>query len=138
VAGKEVLPHMYDGNHVVASIAKRPWQKQLNLLLAYLFFYNPFWLVSTLLRKKNRVWRKAAGMQVVGMAGVLFTIRGTAGWLIRLMTGRISRHTRAPQTDIRVRGVDGLNGSHLNCESTHKPEPLVTLRIPARAVVSNA
>ena len=32
VAGRKVLPHMYDGNYVVASTHRRPWRKQLNIL----------------------------------------------------------------------------------------------------------
>jgi radical SAM superfamily enzyme YgiQ (UPF0313 family) len=137
VAGKEVLPHMYDGNHVIASAAKRPWQKQLNLLLAYMFFYNPVWLLTLLVRRKTKVSRKAAAMQLVGMAGILFTVRGTVGWLIRLMVGRIHRHSKAPQTEIPVRSVDGLAASHLNCDTSDQRDALVTLRMPSRAVASN-
>ena len=34
--GRRVLPHMYDGNYVVASSHKRPWRKQLNMLAGHL------------------------------------------------------------------------------------------------------
>src|SRR5437879_8800908 len=39
--GRRVLPHMYDGNYVVASSHQRPWRKQLNILAGYASFYNP-------------------------------------------------------------------------------------------------
>jgi hypothetical protein len=41
VGGRDVAPYMYDGNYVIASKHKRPWRNQLNMLLGYLYFYNP-------------------------------------------------------------------------------------------------
>src|SRR5947207_5815169 len=70
VGGKAVRPHMHDGNYVVASNHKRPWQKQLTMLAGYLYFYNPIWFVYAVLRAKTRVSMKPAGMQVVGMMGL--------------------------------------------------------------------
>jgi len=53
VNGQTPPPHIVDGNYVVASKHPRPWIKQLNLLLAYLYFFNPlrmllamFWSLS--------------------------------------------------------------------------------------------
>ena len=47
-----VEPRIVDGNHVIASRHRRPWVKQLNLLAAYLYFYNPLrLLVATVLPK---------------------------------------------------------------------------------------
>jgi len=112
VGGRKVLPHMYDGNYVVASNLKRPWRKQLNLLMGYIYFYNPLWLAVNLLRKKNKVTAKAAGMQVVGMLGALMTIRRTFSWVIRLMFGRIRRLTQSPQSKVPMRSVDGSVAHH--------------------------
>ena len=56
-------PHMHDGNYVVASHHKRPWQKQLTMLAGYLYFYNPIWLAVALMRAKTRVSMKPAGYQ---------------------------------------------------------------------------
>src|SRR5437667_3915332 len=112
VGGRRVLPHMYDGNYVVASTLSRPWRKQLNLLMGYIYFYNPIWLAPNLLRKKNKVTAKAAGMQVVGMLGALMTIRRTFGWAIRLMFGKIERLSQAPQSKVPMRSVDGAIASH--------------------------
>jgi radical SAM superfamily enzyme YgiQ (UPF0313 family) len=112
VGGRRVLPHMYDGNYVVASSHQRPWRKQLNLLMGYLYFYNPLWMAMALLRKKDPVRHKAAGMQVVGMLGALMTIRRTFTWAIRLMFGRIQRLSEPPQSKVPMRSVNGSLASH--------------------------
>ncbi len=112
VGGRRVLPHMHDGNYVVASNHRRPWIKQLNLLIGYLSFYNPLHLAVILLRKKTKVSHKAAGMQLVGMLGLIQTIRRTSGWVVRLMFGKIDRLSHAPVSRIPVRSVDGGSACH--------------------------
>jgi radical SAM superfamily enzyme YgiQ (UPF0313 family) len=133
VGGRDVKPHMYDGNYVVASMHKRPWKKQLNLLMGYLYFYNPVWLAAILLRKKTRVSQKAAAMQIVGMLGVTQTIRRTFSWAIRLMFGQVERLTQAPASPLPMRSVEGNAASHAACGPTPPtPKLLVTLRVPKR------
>ena len=109
---RPVLPHMYDGNYVVASTHQRPWRKQLNLLAGYLYFYNPVWLLVALLRKKNKVTQKAAGMQVVGMLGLIQSIRRTSGWALRLMFCRTDRVAGPPVSPLPVHSVDGTAACH--------------------------
>src|SRR5262249_11180754 len=46
VGGKPIEPHMHDGNYVIASKAKHPVVKQLNMLAAYAYFYNPVRLLA--------------------------------------------------------------------------------------------
>ena len=121
VGGRQVLPHMYDGNYVVASTHPQPWRKQLNLLTGYLYFYNPIRLAVILLRRKTKVSHKAAGMQVVGMLGVIQTARRTAGWAVRLMFGKIERLTRPPVSPIPVRSLDGEAPSHLPSDCDARP-----------------
>jgi hypothetical protein len=112
VGGKRVLPHMYDGNYVVASSHARPWQKQLNILIGYASFYNPFWLAFNLLRKKTKVSQKAAGMQLVGMLGLFHTIRRTFTWAFRLAFGQIDRLTHPPTSAIPMQSIEGESASH--------------------------
>jgi radical SAM superfamily enzyme YgiQ (UPF0313 family) len=100
--GRLVEPHMYDGNYVVASSLVRPWRKQLNTLVGYLYFYNPIWFFVALWRHKTRVGHKPAGMQIVGMLGLLHTIRRTFGWALRLMFCRIERLHRPPRSPIPI------------------------------------
>jgi radical SAM superfamily enzyme YgiQ (UPF0313 family) len=106
VGSRRVDPHMYDGNYVVASALKRPWRKQLNMLTAYLYFYNPVWLAAMLIRKKTKVSHKAAGMQIVGMLGVMQTVRRTSGWALRLMFGKIRRLDAPPSSVIPIREIE--------------------------------
>ncbi|NIA22012.1 MAG: radical SAM protein [Anaerolineaceae bacterium] len=55
VDGITVEPHILDGNHVVASRDGHPWRRQLNLLLAYLYFYNPLRLLIALVHSRSRI-----------------------------------------------------------------------------------
>jgi radical SAM superfamily enzyme YgiQ (UPF0313 family) len=50
-----IEPHISDGNYVVASEHKRPWVKQVNLLLAYTYFFNPLRALSTLIWSKSDI-----------------------------------------------------------------------------------
>ena len=112
VGGKAVRPHMCDGNYVVASSHKRPWQKQLNMLAGYFYFYNPLWLVIALIRDKTPVLKKPAYMQIIGMMGLVMTVARTSRWAIRLMFGRIDRLTRPPRSQIPMRSINGAPASH--------------------------
>ncbi len=112
VAGKRVEQHMLDGNHVVASGHKQPWRKQLNILAAYLYFYNPLWLAIALVRLRSRLYLADAGMQAIGMWGLLQTLRRTLGWAVRLMRGPIRRATKVPASRLPMRSADGGAASH--------------------------
>ena len=119
--GRRVMPPMYDGNYVVASGLKRPWRKQLNMLIGYMSFYNPLWLAVALWHGKTRVSLKPALWQVLGMLGLFHTIRRTAGWILRLMSGRIERLSQPPESPIPIRGVQGAPPSH--CASGEPAAP---------------
>ena len=123
VGGRRVLPHMYDGNYVVASNHKQPWRKQLNILIGYASFYNPVRLAVMLLSRKTKVSHKAAGMQVVGMLGLFHTFRRTSSWALRLMFGNIERLQHSPVSAIPMRSVAGEAASHAPVNT-----PLVPLR----------
>ena len=55
VDGKQLEPHIVDGNYVVASNHPRPWIKQLNLLAAYTYFFNPLRLLVALVFPKSKI-----------------------------------------------------------------------------------
>ena len=129
VGGREAEMYMFDGNYVVASSHKRPWHKQLNMLAAYLYFYNPAWLILALMRRKSRVGLKPLGMQIFGNLGVLHSIRRTIGWAVRLMFGKIERLTHPPKSPIPMRSVDGATAAHAPCETPEPPKPTVQIRI---------
>jgi hypothetical protein len=115
---------MYDGNYIVASKHARPWRKQINLLLGYLYFYNPLWLAVAVMRRRTKVGAKPAWMQIVGMLGLVQTIRRTSGWALRLMFQKIERLTQPPASTIPMR--DARGGA-----ATHAPV-VVTLSVPSR------
>jgi hypothetical protein len=103
---------MIDGNYVIASQEPQPWRKQLNLMAAYLYFYNPLRFLVALVHPKSRLYGTDSGMQILGMWGLGQTVWRTIGWTWRLMRGRIERSTRAPGSRIPMRGLAGQPASH--------------------------
>jgi len=128
VGGKQVRPHICDGNYVVASGHKRPWQKQLTMLAGYLYFYNPVWFVVGLVRARTSVSRKYALMQIIGFAGLVVTAARTSGWALRLMFGRIERETHPPASQIPMRSIDGAPASPVTPSRTCAPGPFRAVR----------
>ena len=145
INGVPVEPYIVDGNHIVASWAAKPWQKQFNLLLAYLCFYNPLRFLAALVRPKTKIFladaetdpsatrgqgwssrRKLrrrisrkfkahladAFVQAFRMWALTHTIRRTFVWNLRLMRGKIKRHSQVPASQIPMRSVDGGRASH--------------------------
>jgi radical SAM superfamily enzyme YgiQ (UPF0313 family) len=55
VNGQSIEPHIVDGNYVVASKHPRPWIKQLNLLAAYFYFFNPLRMLLALAWSLSRL-----------------------------------------------------------------------------------
>jgi hypothetical protein len=103
---------MYDGNYVIASKHARPWKKQLNLLAGYLYFYNAVWLAACIWNRKTKVGLKPVWMQIIGMLGLVHTIRRTFTWSLRLMFGKIDRLTHPPTSDIPIRSLDEITARH--------------------------
>ncbi len=112
VGGKVAEPYLTDGNYVVASKLDRPWRKQFNILLAYLWFYNPIRMLWLACKVKNRLWGMDVGMQVFGSLGVLQNIRRTFFWGIRLMVGKITRRLKPLSNRIKMRAPDGGRAAH--------------------------
>lgn len=112
VGGKRVEPYMLDANYVIASEHARPWVKQLNIMAAYLYFYNPLRFLIALVRPKSKLYLADAGMQALGMWGLSQTVRRTLGWAWRLMCGNIKRRTRPPASPIPIRSSGGGATTH--------------------------
>jgi radical SAM superfamily enzyme YgiQ (UPF0313 family) len=112
VGGKQVEPHMHDANYVIASGKKKPWRKQLNILAAYLYFYNPLRFLISFVRPKSKMHFADAYMQLQGMSGLAPTVRRTLSWALRLMRGNIERTAVAPASSVPMRGVDDGAASH--------------------------
>ncbi len=112
VGGKQVESYMLDANFVVASKHPQPWKKQLNIMAAYFYFYNPLRFLLALVRPKSKLYLADAGMQLVGMWGLAMTVRRTFGWALRLMRGNIRRKTAVPAGPIPMRGADAATAAH--------------------------
>ena len=112
VGGRRVDPYMHDGNYIIASHHKRPWIKQLNLMAAYLYFYNVGSLLAALLRKRTKVGDKPASMQLIGIIGLGHNIYRTFGWACRLMFQKIERLHEQPASPIPMRSIGGTQADH--------------------------
>jgi len=136
VGGRPVEAYMYDGNHVIASQLRHPWKKQLNLLLTYLYFYNPLWFVLAILRfrRGNKLGHRPALLQVFGMLGLMHTIQRTFGWGLRLGFCKIERLTAPPRMPLPMRSVNGGPAAHDNTVSKAPPLEFHQVRIAESAV----
>ncbi|MEZ6009425.1 MAG: radical SAM protein [Planctomycetota bacterium] len=115
VNGQPVTPHMVDGNHVVASRAKHPWLRQLNVLIAYTWFYNPVRLLWSLVASKSRRgWFVDAAFQAWGMAGLLRNYARSPRWMWHLFRGgrHPVRSSEVPRSPVPLRAPDGSFAAH--------------------------
>ena len=110
--GRPVEPYMLDANYVVASEHPQPWRKQLNIMAAYLYFYNPLRFLFAVMLPKSKLYFADAFVQLVGMWGLTRTIRRTFGWAMCLLRGDIRRHTIAPASAVPMRAADGRTADH--------------------------
>jgi radical SAM superfamily enzyme YgiQ (UPF0313 family) len=117
VGGRQVEEHMLGGSYVIASDHAKPWWKQINILVAYAYFYNPLRLLWSLVRPNTRIYLTDAIWQAAGMWGLGQTVRKTFGWVLRLRFGKIRRKSAPPMNRIPMRAVDGTRASHALPES---------------------
>ena len=136
--GVAVQAHFAGGMHVIASRHPRPWVKQLNLLAAYVYFFNPLRFLAALVRPKSRIPLADAetGPPAMGQDG-----RPKKPKLLR----RASRKARAHLADAAVQafGMWGLlytfRGTlgwcwHLMRGKIKRHGQAPTSRIPMRSV----
>lgn len=111
---RRVEPHMLDGNYVVASRHRRPWRKQFNIIIAYLYFYNPLRFLVALVRPKSNLYLVDCGSQLLGMWGLALTIRRTFGWALRLLGAPLRRSTQAPASPLPLRDVSSKDAGRVS------------------------
>ena len=144
VGDRKIEQWFADGNYVIASKHPRPWTKQLSILLAYTYFFNPLRMLLSLVWSKSNItdadketrpaeevaqhsrWRKIkrwfylkgraqftdAALQLLGMSGLIQTVRRTLPWTWQLIRGRIVRCDRPPAREIPMRDPVGRPASH--------------------------
>ena len=132
VGGRPVPNAFQDGNHVVASRHPRPWQQQLNLLRAYITFYNPINTVRTLCRiRKDSVSPKHLMHQLIGQIGLLLTIPRMLAWAWRLKHGSVEVYDGLAAA--RIPMIDAASGNEINWAIEHVPSLGVQRATPLRA-----
>jgi len=87
VGGRIVEDCHYDGNHVIACDPRHAFRHQLNLLAAYLAFYNPVNLARKLTRLRDSMNLYDVNLQVSGMVGWLRSVWVMKSWLWRMWLG---------------------------------------------------
>ncbi len=112
VGGRRVEEHMLGGNFVIASNHPKPWRKQVNILIAYAYFYNPIRFLIALVRPNTRLYLADAIWQALGMWGLAQTARKTFGWVLRLRFGKIRRKSAPPVNRVPMRAPDGSRAGH--------------------------
>ncbi len=112
VAGRPVEEHMVDGNYVIAAESDRIWRKQLNLMVAYLYFFNPLRLLVSLVRPGSRMYGANFGFQATGIIALAKTIYRTTGWMLGLRRGPIARASQPPLSQLPMRNPAGDVAAH--------------------------
>lgn len=111
---------------------------------------------STFKRLRRKVYLKFrahitdAGIQLLGMMGLIQTYRRTLGWAWKLFRGDIEHSTAAPVSRLPMRAPDGGPASHAlpgtpeasagsSCSSHRDDSPaIVSLKVPVRMPLSDA
>lgn len=99
--GLPVEDYQFDGNHCVATTSESPWLRQLNLFAGYAAFYNPLNMLRALARLDG-LWQRRVRCQVLGMLGIAQSLYQASGWIARLVSGPVERHTSPPEPKFRV------------------------------------
>ncbi|MCC6358124.1 MAG: radical SAM protein [Phycisphaerales bacterium] len=136
VGARKVETYMLDGNYVVASTHPQPWRKQLNIMAAYLFFYNPIRFLIALFAPKSNLYLADAGMQIIGMFGLAQTIRRTFGWAVRLaFSKKKTRCKTPPRSRVPITAVADAVAGHTH--ASPKSSGLVQLTTSRQGVASS-
>lgn len=144
VDGEPIEQWNADGNYVIASKHRRPWVKQVTILLAYAYFFNPLRMLLSLIWTKSNIafadeetrppseaaqqsrWKRFsrkvqlkiraqctdAAMQILGMCGLIQTVRRTLPWTWKLLRGKIEHCDRPPASPIPMCSPTGGVASH--------------------------
>ncbi|MHC4235659.1 MAG: B12-binding domain-containing radical SAM protein, partial [Planctomycetota bacterium] len=131
VGGDPVLQYQFDGNHVVASSSAKPWRTQLNVLLAYAWYYNPINLARALMRPANSLYLAGVYDQLICMAGLALTTIDSLRWSYRLWRGPLSdkKQPPGPKAPLIDLSLPRERSSESTPRSSGQPE-LVQLGLP--------
>jgi len=132
VGGNPIPQAFQDGNHVVASRHPRPWRQQMNVLRAYMAFYNPLNALRTLIRiRADALGPKRLLFQVIGLIGLVLTVPKMMAWSYRLKRGPIDVYPGLQPA--RIPMVDAASGEEINWAIQHLPSLAQPPTAPAAA-----
>jgi hypothetical protein len=112
VGNKPAEAHMIDGNYVIAADSDAPWKNQLNLLRAYMSFYNPWETLKRACNIQSSTYLSYVVAQLWGQWGLLHNFIRTLPWAWRLRFQKIHRHTQRVPPDVPMQAPDGTEASH--------------------------
>lgn len=145
VNSQPIAPHIVDGNYVVASQHPRPWLKQLNLLIAYAYFFNPLRLLLALFFSLSRIPLADAETRPLEEVAAYSPLRKVARTLFLKLRAHLL------DAAVQLLGMCGLfqtlrrtlpwawklSRSSIQ-HSTHAPASRVAMRSPSGAPASHA
>jgi radical SAM superfamily enzyme YgiQ (UPF0313 family) len=129
IGGRPVLQYQFDGNHVVASKSRRPWRVQLNVVLAYAWYYNPINLIRSIVRPSNRLFLASVAYQLSGMLALCKTAVHSAWWAYRLWRGPIVRRTAPPGPRQPLIDVSPRREPAVDAPAAPGPRPPTLVRV---------
>lgn len=132
VGGRPIPQAHHDGNHVAASRHLKPWWRQVNVLLAYMTFYNPVNTARILFgRGMGPLRQKRLLFQILGQIGLVMTIPKLLSWAHKLKRGPIETWTGLQLA--RIPMIDSATGVQVNWAIERIP----SLDLPNRMACSD-
>jgi radical SAM superfamily enzyme YgiQ (UPF0313 family) len=98
----EIEDRFYDGQHVVACDPKVAFRHQMNLLGAYVAFYNPINFVKKAVRFRNPMNLYDTLLQYFGMAGWVRSVWRMREWLWNLWLRPITPYDSPPRSPWKI------------------------------------
>ena len=127
VGDRKIEQWIADGNYVIASKHPRPWLKQLSILLAYAYFYNPLRLLLSLVWSKSYIAHAADETRPVEEVAQHSRWRKLKRW-VYLKARAVYRRRDA---SARHGGPDPNRAPHIAVDMAIVPWPDRTLRSTA-------
>ena len=98
---------LYDGNHVMTTKEKNPYERQLNLFKVYGEFYN----IGHLWDRVKEAWRNGekplknlkVELQIAGLIGRAISYINSREWMKELKTNHIEYHTEPPHSSLPIK-----------------------------------
>ncbi len=106
LGSRPIAESQEDGNHILMVGTEAPWRRQLNLVRAYLTFYNPLNLFRALRDDGSPLRKERIVLQLIGFPAALWTAIQLLPHFLRLLFCKPTFHKKAlPLSKVPVRLV---------------------------------